>query len=255
MWAVTTSIRTLEGWLSKGKWPKVPCPTCEHSSVALTTFKGFADAASESARKKHPDWDPDWLRGVFTGQMTCSDPDCGETVAISGDWRVVFAGHQHSDPYDELLRLRFAHPPLRLAALPDGTPDSVAEGIHSASSVVWVSPSSGANRLRFSVEALLTARGVNKTAPKRSGGRRRLTTHERIVLYRTKNPEVADALEAVKWIGNDGSHDESLTVADVMDGVEVLELALRLLYDTRDEALRRRIAAINKNKGVRKRGN
>jgi hypothetical protein len=250
---VTESVRKLDGWLTKAEWPRVPCSTCGHSALALTSFKGLPDAASAAAQK-NPGWEPDWLRGVFTGKMKCSDPDCGETVAVSGDWKVVFVGHQHSDPYDELLRLRFAHPPLRLAALPDGTPESVAKGIDSASSVFWVSPSSAANRLRFSVEELLTARGVNKTAPKKSGGRRRLTTHERIMLYRAKNPDVADALEAVKWIGNDGSHDESLTVAEVMDGVEVLELALRLLYDTRDEALRRRITAIIKNKGVRKRG-
>lgn len=67
-----------------------------------------------------------------------------------------------------------------------------------------------------------------------------------------KRPEVANALMAVKWIGNDGSHDGKLTVDDVLDGVDMLEHALNLLYGDQDDILRR-IAVVNRDRGVRRR--
>ncbi|GAA3482233.1 hypothetical protein GCM10018966_067650 [Streptomyces yanii] len=77
------------------------------------------------------------------------------------------------------------------------------------------------------------------------------STRARIFACTAGHPEEADLLEAVKWIGNDASHEDSLSVADVLDGVELLEHALRLLYDTRPVVLKERATRINKQRGTR----
>lgn len=55
-----------------------------------------------------------------------------------------------------------------------------------------------------------------------------------------KNQEASDALEAVKWIGNTGSHEANLSVSDVLDGVEMLGHALRSIFDDQAAALKKK---------------
>ena len=189
--------------------------------------------------------------GVFSGALVCTLASCQATVAVAGDYSVDLdfdeVGNQD---FQDFVRLRFAHPALPLIVPPERTPKPVADAIRTASSLVWADPSASANRLRVAVEDLLTAHRIPKTAAKKGGGRRPLTTHDRIDLFRAKQPDVADALEAVKWIGNSGSHESSLTTEDILDGAEILDLALRSLYDRSDAMLLRKVAVINKKKGV-----
>lgn len=127
---------------------------------------------------------------------------------------------------------------------PAGTPAEVVNAIKSASNVLRTDPNSAANRLRFAIESLVTALGQRRytvSRPKNGAPatRSRLTTHACITEYRKGHPEAGDALLAVKWIGNSGSHDSELTVSNVLDGTDMLAYALRLIYDKSDETMRR----------------
>ena len=179
-------------------------------------------------------------------------------MVVSGDYKVdddpTLEG-QWQGQYADFLRLRTSIPALTLMTPPAGTPTEVVEAIESASKVLWTDPNSAANRLRFAIKSLLTALGQRRyTRSKPNNGapatRRRLTTHARIAEYRKDHTEAGDALLAVKWIGNSGSHDSQLTVSNVLDGADMLAYALRLIYDKSDETMRRRIAEVNKRKGL-----
>lgn len=115
-----------------------------------------------------------------------------------------------------------------------------------------LNPDAAANQLRQAVESLLTARGERRYTTTKAGKRKRLTTHERIESFRKREPQVSDVLEAVKWIGNAGSHDDALTVGQVAEGAGYLALALRLLYDRTEAALLASAQAVNKRRGVRR---
>ena len=104
----------------------------------------------------------------------------------------------------------------------------------AASALLWVDPGAAANRLRFAIEELLTAEGMRRFV-NRDHKRVRLSTHMRIQEFKKYAGSAGDALEAVKWIGNSGSHDDELTATDVLDGVDLLRHALRSLYDKEDE--------------------
>lgn len=130
---------------------------------------------------------------------------------------------------------------MRLLAVPDGTPDDVKRAIESASQTIWMSPSTGANRLRAAIEQLLTDLGVSESG----------TTHKRIKVLAESRQDVATVLEAVKWIGNDGSHATVLPLKDVLEGVALLERALTLVYDRTAEELDQLARAINNDRRSR----
>ena len=117
---------------------------------------------------------------------------------------------------------------------------------------MWLDIGSSANRLRTAIEAFLNERKVPKTTTK-NGKRVPLNLHCRIIRFRIKNADAADSLEAVKWLGNVGSHAnlDSLTIDDLLDGFELFEHAIERVYVRRAERLSKTAAKINKLKGKR----
>ena len=71
--------------------------------------------------------------------------------------------------------------------------------------------------------------------------RLRLKTHDRIVAFRSANPKAAGLLEAIKWLGNAGSHADlrldcrAMTCS--MAHRWLLEHVLHLLLDKTDAAV------------------
>ncbi|MFE5258113.1 DUF4145 domain-containing protein [Streptomyces coelicoflavus] len=139
--------------------------------------------------------------------------------------------------------------------LPDSCPAPVKDRVQDAARVIWADAGSAANRLRSAIEELLTAQKIPRTklvtrrGPAQVKRRLRLSTQARIEILRSKESEAADLLEAVKWIGNSGSHEGSVTVEDVLNGVVLLEHALHTLYDRRAKDLAKIAKQINNRKG------
>ncbi|RVU16261.1 DUF4145 domain-containing protein [Streptomyces antnestii] len=241
--------------------PRSPVPPAlAENSASPTTSTPFAQAESWKSRdwRKHDHWEPDWIHGQFHGALVCGRTQCHEYVAITGDWRLVEQlddeNRWDGGSYEPLFTPRFFLPALRLltAAPRLEIPAPIEERLLAASTVLWAEPSSAGNRVRAAAEALLDDQNVPRTTTTAKGRTQRLTAHSRIVEFRAAgHPEEADLLEAVKWIGNDASHEDSLSVADVLDGVELLEHALRMLYDTRPALLKERATRINQQRGTR----
>jgi hypothetical protein len=191
--------------------------------------------------------------GNFTGILRCSFVRCKETIAVAGDYVVEpdVEDDGHTTEFD-FFRLRYATPALDIIVPPKGTPDSVASAIKAADKLLWIDPSAAANRLRTAVEELLTVYGLWRFKIE-NHKQKRLTAQQRITEFKKYESAVGEALEAVKWIGNHGSHEDSLTVADVLDGAEILAYALRIFYDRTEEEIERRVKTVNKRRGLPKR--
>ncbi|MFE2541016.1 DUF4145 domain-containing protein [Actinacidiphila glaucinigra] len=249
------------GWTTND-WPTISCPTCTRGELAPDDQHPLTWEESWESRdwRKHDHWEPDWIRGQFHGALVCDRTQCREYVTITGDWRLVEQRDDENrwdgDQYEPLFTPRFILPALRLlsAAPRLEIPAPIEQRLQAASTVLWADPSSAGNRVRAAAEALLDDLNIPRTTTASTGRTQRLSAHDRIAKFRTAgHPDEADLLEAVKWIGNDASHDDSLSVADVLDGVELLEHALRLLYDTRPATLKQRATRINQQRGTRPR--
>jgi hypothetical protein len=249
MMAMGNGLRDLTKPVHAGQWPSLSCPYCTGSLVVVKVEE--IQSQSSISSRDDDDWDPEWIFGRFVASAKCYL--CGEPVIITGSYKTdadLTTDGKWFGEYASFYHVEATSPGLRLATTPPGTPAEVDEAFKEAASVLWSSPASAANTLRRGVEALLNAKRVKKTTLVK-GKRSRLKTHARIELLKKTNLEVANALMAVKWIGNEGSHAQTLTVEDVLDGVEMLEWAVKSAFDTEDLKLKRRIALVNKAKGPR----
>ncbi|MDP9612847.1 DUF4145 domain-containing protein [Streptomyces demainii] len=253
-------LKTLaRGW-TDDTWPMIPCPSCSRGELGPDDQHPLAREESWESKdwRKHDFWEPEWIHGQFHGALVCGRAQCREYVAVTGDWKLIEQRDDENrwdgDSFQPLFTPRFFLPALKL--LPTAPrleiPAPIEERLQAASTVLWADPSSAGNRVRAAAEALLDDQNIPRTATTAKGRTQRFTAHDRIVKFRTAgHPEEADLLEAVKWIGNDASHEDSLSVADVLDGVDLLEHALRLLYDTRPATLKERASRINQQRGTR----
>lgn len=235
----------------------MPCPECGDGTVTLDReLMSIKDPQSEelliriNARLEGESE----LTGACSGKLICRNPQCGRTLLVSGDWAYdVNVDNDGRQSWIDYIRVRYISPPLPLFTPPAKTPEKVAAAIHAASELLWISPSAAANQLRQAIEELLTVKGINRTYITKNHRKKRYTTHDRIGMFRTADPankEVADTLEAVKWIGNSGSHETGLTIAEVLEGADLLEHALIELYDTTKSLRRARIKQINRSKHI-----
>lgn len=234
-------------WFRSGQWPDAHCPHCKVGLLAAETVTEIESYASSSSRG-HEAWEPEWIGGYFMCLLRCQRAICREVTVAVGDWRVrdVTNSYSRAFEYDNFFRLRSTVPPIPVVPSLDVFPDPVREALDRASEVIWVDPSAASGRLRIAIERALDALKVPKLS---SGAKRvRLTTHERIGRLRLKHPEAADLMEAVKWVGNQGAHEDSLTTADVLEVAGILSEALVLLFDKSSVALSRRARGIIKAK-------
>ena len=184
------------------------------------------------------------------GLLRCAIPACREAVAIADDYGVDLDIKDDARTAEfDFFRLRFATPALKIILSPPATPEPVMKAIESAAAVVWVDANAAADRLRVAIDELLTAYGVPRFRNS-NGKRRRIPTDIRIEEFERYEGGVADTLEAVKWIGNQGSHESGLSATDVLDGADLLSFALKQLYDRSEEEIGRRVRAVNKRRGL-----
>jgi hypothetical protein len=64
------------------------------------------------------------------------------------------------------------------------------------------------------------------------------TLHQRIEALLKVQPEMAEDLMGIKWLGNAGSHQSSVSLEDLLDGYQVMEHALDTLFGQRVKAKR-----------------
>lgn len=246
------NLSSLDGWLSEHDWPRVACPVCDVGTIGYDKVVTYPDQESMRLMDEETLYGgprPE-IQGAFSGSFECDNTKCSRRFAISGDWRSwINEGDPRLGDFGEMYQIRHITPPLKIMKVPSSAPTRVKAAITAASSVLWLSPSSAANQLRQAVEELLTTKKIRRTSTDKKGKTSYRSLHSRIVEYRATDKEVAAALEAVKWIGNGGSHDNALSISDVLVGAEILELALKSLYDKSDALLMAKVKAINTTKG------
>ncbi|MEU6331999.1 DUF4145 domain-containing protein [Streptomyces sp. NPDC047049] len=193
-------------------------------------------------------WHPGGVRGEFHCRLKCRNQSC-DLVWVIGEMEQHpdFDDRGDYESYYEHLHPKFFMPALPLVETSSACPKAVQDCIKAASKVLWVDPNSAANRLRTAVEALMDEQGIPR--------KNLFSLAKRIKVFETAKPSYAEAaglLLAVKWIGNVGSHESRLQIPDVLDGVEILDFTLELVYDdTRDE-LKKKAAEITARKGIPK---
>lgn len=231
--------------LEEHEFPDIYCPNCNN---VLTYQQG--SLTEEETSKSQPN-SKDY---IITCKYHCEY--CNEPVIMMG---YGYSENQfviYDDPnFNKDLILYTPHsfiPTIHLFNIPSKCPLDVREQIIKSFSLFWHDIDSCVNKLRMSLELLMDSQRINKTETLSKGRRTKhqLTLHKRIELFKEKNQKVGELLEAIKWIGNKGSHaNKKLIVNEVIDAHDLLEHALNELYEPKIDALYDLAKEINKRKG------
>lgn len=214
------------------------------------------ETRDSKAGQDEPGWEPEHIDGRFSCLMDCAH--CGNIVGAAGTYTMHDDRHWDSQEgesgdYEKYYRVKYFTESSHLVEMPEATPESVAEELIASFQLFWSDPLACTNRIRSAVEKLLTAQRIPQTAgripPK--GRRKFLKLHNRIEQYRATQPEIADALMAVKWIGNAGSHSQAATEDDALDGYELMDWVLDKLYARRHRRASALTREINRRRAPR----
>jgi hypothetical protein len=148
-----------------------------------------------------------------------------------------------------MLEPRYIDPAPQIFEIPRGYPKGAREELQAAFFLFWSDPAAALNRLRISLELYLDEEGVQRKARKRDGKYRQLSLHERILRFAVKHPEINETMVAVKWLGNVGSHESSVSRQETLEAFELLDYILEEVVAGRRSRLTRKAKAINKAKG------
>ena len=235
--------------------PYISCPTCESDYLVIQEKSIRTTFAAESIKNSnHPDWDPTWDFGYFSLTFICRNRNCITVHACSGNFSVEDNPIQTSNevPFINIYQCKYLNPsiPILSNTLPIDTPKKVVARIKEAEQILLTDPNAAANRFRLAIEEVMNSYGINRFQIQ-NHKRSRLTTHARLLNFKKYEYSIVDAFMAVKWIGNQGSHEDILSVDDLLTAAEILKFGLEALYGDAEAEMERKIKNILKQKGVK----
>ncbi|MBC6610816.1 DUF4145 domain-containing protein [Hymenobacter sp. BT507] len=235
--------------------PEWICPTCSKGILIVEdkTIQKFETKESLQDRD-HPDWEPYWIRYTFAAPLKCNNTKCKDTVFVTGTGSVE-EGYQEIDEdwysqyYDSFKPIFFTLSP-NIFTIEEACPTLIQSEIKKSFSLFFCDTHSCANKIRASIELLMNEFKIPST---KIQGKKRisLSLHARIVKFGIKYPESTNALLAIKWIGNAGSHISDVEKSDLIDAYDILEYVLNKIFSKNTKEINKVIKEINKRKAPR----
>ena len=233
--------------------PRWPCPTCRRGTLQLKRDTLHYEQTAESRRPRDDEY-PNIMDTLFTFSALLGCSDCSEIISCCGvggyEPREVFdEDGSFSQDYGKYFAPKYFSMPMRLFQPSTRCPDAVKEQLRSSFAVFFCDLGAAANRVRQCVEEILTDAGVES----QNADGEFVSLRTRINSFRDLNPENADRSDALRWIGNFGSHPEALTKDDLFDAYDILEVLLEDLYVGHHRSVRELVERINESRGPRSR--
>ena len=243
--------------------PRFQCPVCQKGLLISINEKTIEETTKKSEYCFDVTGEPECYEGYFTVISRCNNPDCEEIAMIVGETKTVQDGwddgtdpdtneyvHDPQPNYKTSYYVNYTNPAIRLISFPKNTPQEIVEILDESFKLFWVDEDSCGNKIRSGVEKLLDLQNVNKITISSNRKRKSLTLHQRIDKFKHKEPEIAKYLLALKWIGNQGSHNGGVKLSrkELIDAYRILEVSLSDLYDKSRIEVNRLTMQINKNK-------
>lgn len=231
------------------------CPTC-NQGILKAKKDGFSFFETKKSLDEHKQrgWEPEEIEFIYTYQLICSNPSCEDSVVSIGSGSVDFdpafdlEGQPNGIEYYEYFQPKLFMPHLNIFKIAQNTPEIIRSSIEESFKLFFVNPSSSANHIRIALEKLLDYLKVKKYETKK-GKRLLVNLHKRIDLLPPKYANFKELYFAIKWLGNTGSHSDTIRIDDVMDAYDIFEIILEELFDNKTKKAKTIAKAIIKKKG------
>ena len=224
-------------WLhsfGQNNFPNWTCPRCEIGVLRpiekTFSYEASGDITSEIIKYgEYFEYDSYTFR--YSVLLKCNNYNCQECVASCGHGYVQtehVSGTQEGKFFN-VFDPKYFYPALAIFKIPKECPVEITEKIKTSFQLFFSDAPAAANHVRKTIESILTDRGIKRFSSVK-GKRKSINLHGRIVEFEKKDPENAKKLFAIKWLGNEGSHTDTITKNDVLDAYEILEFVLDDLY-------------------------
>lgn len=229
-------------------FPYFICSVCERGHIHRPEKILKLETGESIRAKNYDDWEPDWITHSWSGIGVCSNKECAQTFSLGGKTRMAFTSN-----WDELTTkytIKIISPSPMLFQVPSIYPDDAKEKLVNSFGLFFYNPSASANALRASIESFLDELKIRKTVIK-NHKRLQLSLGRRVKDYlsTSKYHSISSYVEAIKWIGNSGSHDSSLTAKNVLQAYDFLEIILEdLSLKSKTQKARKSVNEINRRK-------
>lgn len=217
-------------WLS---WKtKKPCPSCSIGTLSIHNRNDVLKTETGSSKEMNShDGCCYSSEYVISIHMKCNN--CNEVVAVTGFMSTEnYPRDEEKEIQNSFTPILF-YPALKIIHIPASCPNNVQKILNETFGLFWLDLGSCANKIRIVIEVLLNEQGVSQTKPTKKGDVE-LSLHKRLKLFEKTNPDTANHLMAIKWIGNAGSHFSEIKNHDILDAYMLLEYSLEKLYNDRE---------------------
>jgi hypothetical protein len=228
--------------------PDYRCPRC-YSGLLRLEGKFGSHETEASAAVHHEDWwEPEHIELTFNCTLKCTT--CAELVFMVGNGVVeeeyeVDENGEWSRDWTSFYQPAFFHPHLQLIDYPAKAPKEVVAPLSTASALYFSSPASCCNAIRASAEQVLTNLGVAV-----KDGEKYISFGHRINLIPESQQSTKNLFNAIRWIGNHGSHPGAeIEPEDALHALEIMEFLLEEVFGERKQTMEALAAAINDKKG------
>ncbi|MDW9709521.1 DUF4145 domain-containing protein [Sinorhizobium meliloti] len=232
--------------------PKWTCPHCQKGSLlTMHNFPRCEETEYSKDEQNKPDSEPDWTVERFVALMKCEVSTCGEIVVVGGDrqaWMLEDYEHR-TQSWESILVCGFIRPAPHIIPVSGKLPHECAKQLKKAFELYWVDKAAAANRLRIFVERLMDHFKVPLKGKGKKTKIHTLDLSERIDEFDTMKPGHKDALDALRHVGNYGSHEGQADTQALLDCFELLEDALAELIDEKKAMLAAKAQKLIQNKG------
>ncbi|RED17877.1 DUF4145 domain-containing protein [Pontivivens insulae] len=230
-----------------------PCPRCNKGQVRRgATPIALLEPHHSSREQGREEWDPEWICKRFTTMLVCDNATCGEVISVSGHVSVDYIeyfddyGVPEGGGYHVWLEPVSMFPAPPIFPISRQLPAQVKKELKLAFQLFWTDLSASTSRLRTSLERVLDEQGVARSKPDKKGKPQRLSLFERIDVFEKtkKDSDTAESMNALRIVGNLGTHGDEVVEGDYFDLLDIYEDALAEIYEQKTARLKAKKQAL-----------
>jgi hypothetical protein len=231
------------GVFSEGPLPAFPCPRCEtgHLQSIEGTF-ATADAAYAEADYGSENAPEDYVRRSFVMLARCGNTRCGEVVSVAGEYSMEEVQTEFGYGLEETLNIKAIYPAPPMIDLPNETPRRVKRHLAKSFELYWMDYGACANQIRSAGEAILDELKVPKSkrlkAKLATGSRPAMPAktidldfNGRIQWLEKRNKQNAKIIDALRKIGNLGSHGNVVPQTNIHTAMRLIDYLVSELFE------------------------
>jgi hypothetical protein len=202
---------------SKDSIPSYLCPSCGVGKIEPDIKNSLSRQTAESVSLEKLDyWEESFRKEILRVDLICSNSECREAGVLVMDGE-LHAPDESQEVAEILYKPIYIYPAPSFFKLEPEYPDSVRKLMKEAFLLFWLDLSSCGNKVRVGVEELLNEQGVEKEQTDKNGiarlskkGRPKpIMLSNRLDIFKkrgAKQSACVEALDAIKWLGNESSH-------------------------------------------------